>query len=108
MGPLMRDVDIVIANEEDLQSVLGIQVPGTDVTSGQLDVAGYRQAAEQVTREFGPKMVAITLRESLSASDNGWSAVLWDATTGDDASQPALRRPPGRSHRRRRQLRRRG
>ena len=61
MGPLMRDVDIVIANEEDLQSVLGVHVPGTDVTSGQLDVAGYRQAAEQVTRDFGPKMVAITL-----------------------------------------------
>ena len=75
MRPLMRDVDVVIANEEDLQSVLGVHVPGTDVTSGQLDVAGYRQAAEQVTREFGPKMVAITLRESLSASDNGWSAV---------------------------------
>ena len=82
MGPLMRDVDVVIANEEDLQSVLGVHVPGTDVTSGQLDVAGYRQAAEQVTRDFGPKMVAITLRESLSASDNGWSAVLWDGDTG--------------------------
>ena len=81
MGPLMRDVDVVIANEEDLQSVLGVQVPGTDVTSGQLDVSGYRQAAEQVTRDFGPKMVAITLRESVSASDNGWSAVLWDAST---------------------------
>jgi 2-dehydro-3-deoxygluconokinase len=82
MGPLMRDVDIVIANEEDLQSVLGVHVPGTDVTSGTLDVSGYRQAAEQVTRDFGPKMVAITLRESVSASDNGWSAVLWDANTG--------------------------
>ena len=105
MGPLMRDVDIVIANEEDLQSVLGVHVPGTDVTSGQLDVAGYRQAAEQVTRDFGPKMVAITLRESLSASDNGWSAVLWDADDRDDAPQPALRRPPRRSDRRRRQLR---
>src|SRR5687768_2392617 len=80
MGPLMRDVDLVIANEEDLQSVLGVHVPGTDVTTGQLDLSGFRQAAEQVTRDFGPKMVAITLRESLSASDNGWSAVLWDAT----------------------------
>jgi 2-dehydro-3-deoxygluconokinase len=82
MGPLMRDVDVVIANEEDLQSVLGVHVPGTDVTSGQLDISGFRQAAERVTREFGPKMVAITLRESVSASDNGWSAVLWDANTG--------------------------
>lgn len=82
MGPLMRDVDVVIANEEDLQSVLGVDVPGTDVTSGRLDTSGYRAAAERVTREFGPKMVAITLRESVSASDNGWSAVLWEATTG--------------------------
>lgn len=79
MRPLMRDVDVVIANEEDLQSVLGVHVPDTDVTSGQLNLAGFRQAAEQVTRDFGPKMVAITLRESVSASDNGWSAVLWDA-----------------------------
>jgi 2-dehydro-3-deoxygluconokinase len=82
MGPLMRDVDVVIANEEDLQSVLGVHVPGTDVTSGQLNIDGFREAAERVTRDFGPKMVAITLRESASASDNGWSAVLWDASTG--------------------------
>jgi 2-dehydro-3-deoxygluconokinase len=81
MGPLMRDVDVVIANEEDLQSVLGVHVPGTDVTAGQLNIEGFREAAERVTRDFGPKMVAITLRESVSASDNGWSAVLWDATT---------------------------
>ena len=82
MGPLMREVDVVIANEEDLQSVLGVHVPGTDVTAGQLNIEGFREAAERVTREFGPKMVAITLRESVSASDNGWSAVLWDANTG--------------------------
>jgi 2-dehydro-3-deoxygluconokinase len=81
MRPLMSSVDVVIANEEDLQSVLGIDVPGTDVTSGVLDLEGFRQAAERVTRECGPKMVAITLRESRSASDNGWSAVLWDAAT---------------------------
>jgi 2-dehydro-3-deoxygluconokinase len=81
MGPLMRDVDVVIANEEDLQSVLGVEVPGTDVSSGQLNLEGFRQAAERVTRDFGPKMVAITLRESVSASDNGWSAVLWEADT---------------------------
>jgi 2-dehydro-3-deoxygluconokinase len=81
MGPLMRNVDVVIANEEDLQSVLGVHVPGTDVTSGQLNIDGFRQAAERVTRDFGPPMVAITLRESISASDNGWSAILWDAST---------------------------
>ena len=81
MRPLMRDVDVVIANEEDLQSVLGVHVPETDVTSGQLNIEGYRQAAETVARDFGPTMVAITLRESVSASDNGWSAALWDAPT---------------------------
>ena len=81
MGPLMRDVDVVIANEEDLQSVLGVHVPGTDVTSGHLNVDGFREAAEQVGREFGPQTVAITLRESVSASDNGWSALLWEGAT---------------------------
>ncbi len=81
MRPLMRDVDVVIANEEDLQCVLGIDVAGTDVRAGTLDVNAYREAAARVTNELGPSMVAITLRESLSASDNGWSAVLWDGTT---------------------------
>ena len=81
MRPLMRNVDVVIANEEDLQAVLGIEVAGADVTAGALDIAGYRAAAERVTREFGPSIVAVTLRESLSASDNGWSAVLWDSAS---------------------------
>ena len=81
MRPLMREVDVVIANEEDLQCVLGIDVAGADVTSGALDVNAYREAAQRVTRELGPSVIAITLRESLSASDNGWSAVLWDGQT---------------------------
>ncbi|MDQ3488662.1 MAG: sugar kinase [Acidobacteriota bacterium] len=81
MRPVMGLVDVVIANEEDLQSVLGVHVSGTDVSSGRLDVQGFRDAAETVSREFGPAMVAITLRESTSASDNGWSAVLWENGT---------------------------
>src|SRR5687767_6280001 len=79
MRPLMKSVDVVIANEEDIQAVLGLAVANTDVVGGQLDVGGYRTVAQQITRELGPAMVAITLRESVSASDNGWSAVLWDA-----------------------------
>jgi 2-dehydro-3-deoxygluconokinase len=82
IAPMLGDVDLVIANEEDLQSVLGIEVHGTDVTSGVLDVEGFRRAAERVTRDYGPQMVAITLRESRSATDNGWSAVMWDAGAG--------------------------
>ena len=81
MRPLMADVDLVIANEEDIQSVLGLAVEGTDVTSGHLDVDAYQRVAERITREMGPAMVAITLRESISASDNGWRAVLWDGAS---------------------------
>jgi len=78
MRPLMKSVDVVVANEEDIQAVLGLTVANTDVVGGQLDVSAYRTVAQQITRELGPSMVAITLRESASASDNGWSAVLWD------------------------------
>jgi 2-dehydro-3-deoxygluconokinase len=82
MRPLMRDVDLVVANEEDLQSVLGVSVKDADVTSGALNVDAYREAAASVTTSLGPPLVAITLRESLSASDNGWSAILWDGGAG--------------------------
>ena len=78
MRPLMAAVDVVIANEEDLQSVLGVTVSGADVTTGTLDAGAYREAADWVTANLGPSLVAITLRESRSASDNGWSALLWD------------------------------
>jgi 2-dehydro-3-deoxygluconokinase len=79
MRPLVNGADVVIANEEDLQAVLGVHVGGVDVTSGSLDVAAYREAVGRVARDFGVKMVAVTLRQSVSASDNGWSAALWDA-----------------------------
>jgi 2-dehydro-3-deoxygluconokinase len=82
MRPLMGQVDLVIANEEDMQSVLGLEVPNTDVTSGHLNLAGYKSVAQRLTKELGPPLVAITLRESVSASDNGWSAVLWDEKAG--------------------------
>jgi 2-dehydro-3-deoxygluconokinase len=82
MRPLVASSNLIIANEEDLQSVLGVTVAGADVKSGVLDAGAYRTAARQVARDFGAERVAITLRESLSASDNGWSAVLLEAATG--------------------------
>jgi len=91
MRPLMRDVDVVIANEEDLQCVLGIEVEGADVTSGSLDVESYRRAAQRVTKDLGPPVIAITMRESLSASDNGWSAVLWDGKTLHQSQRYSVR-----------------
>jgi 2-dehydro-3-deoxygluconokinase len=78
MRPLAARADVLIANEEDIQASLGIEVPDSDVTAGRFDVAAYRAAAERIASEFGVKQVAITLRESLSASRNGWSAVLYD------------------------------
>jgi 2-dehydro-3-deoxygluconokinase len=82
MRPLTKGVDLVIANEEDLQAVLGVHVTGADVTSGRLDLAAYRAAAERVSRDFDVAFVALTLRESHSASDNGWSGALWDRRSG--------------------------
>jgi 2-dehydro-3-deoxygluconokinase len=81
MRDLVRGVDVVIANEEDLQSTLGIPVHGSNVTAGALALDGYRAAAESVCTSFQVKQVAITLRESHSASDNGWSAAFWDQAT---------------------------
>jgi 2-dehydro-3-deoxygluconokinase len=78
MRPLVTGVDVVIANEEDVQSVLGVRVANAEITAGRLDLDAYRAAAESVSRDFNVGMVAITLRESTSASDNGWSAALWD------------------------------
>jgi 2-dehydro-3-deoxygluconokinase len=82
MRPLVTGADLIVANEEDLQTVLGVSVAGVDVRSGTLDTAPYREAAECVARTFRVSRVAITLRESLSASDNRWSGVLFDAASG--------------------------
>ena len=79
MRPMMEHVHVLIANEEDLQTVLGIDVPGASVTSGQLAPSAYRDAAQRVSSQYGPATVAITLRESTSASDNTWSGILWDS-----------------------------
>ena len=82
MRPLMRDVDVVIANEEDLQAVLGMPVAGADVTGGALDVAAAIAPRPSASRASSARRWSRSrLRESLSASDNGWSAVLWDANT---------------------------
>jgi 2-dehydro-3-deoxygluconokinase len=81
MRPLMPYVHLIVANEEDLQAVLGVPVAHSDVTTGRLDTAAYRAAAASAAAQYGVARVAITLRESLSASENGWSALLYDAAT---------------------------
>ena len=78
MGGLMEYVDVAIANEEDAEKVFGIRATETNITSGELSDAGYRDVAKQLADRFGFSHVAITLRESISASVNNWSALLYD------------------------------
>lgn len=80
MIPLMEYVDVCIGNEEDAEKVLGFKPENTDVTKGSLDIEGYKSVFRQMKVRFGFKYIGSTLRESYSASDNGWSALLYDGT----------------------------
>jgi 2-dehydro-3-deoxygluconokinase len=75
MSGLMEHVDICIANEEDAEKVFGIKAAGAEVTEGKIDHGRYVEVATKLTERFRFKGVAITLRESFSASHNGWSAL---------------------------------
>jgi len=79
MSELVEHSDIVICNEEDAEKVFGIRAPGADVTKGVVEAESYRYVAEQMMKKF-PKLriVAITLRGSISASHNRWEGVLYD------------------------------
>lgn len=78
MSELVKYVDVVIANEEDCQAALGIEA-GVDVHSGHLDHDAYKTLAARVVAAYpNIRTLAITLRESKSASHNGWSACLYD------------------------------
>lgn len=81
MSELMQYVDVAIGNEEDAEKVFGIKAKGSDVTTGELDISGYEEVARALVERFGFKKVGITLRESLSASDNNWSAMLYDGNS---------------------------
>lgn len=78
MGTLMPYVDVCIANEEDAYDVFGIRAENTDIQKGELNHSGYVSVAKQLIDRFGCKQVAITLRGSISASDNNWSGMFYD------------------------------
>lgn len=78
MTTLCQYVDVCIGNEEDADTTLGFKAAGTDVTKGELNLDGYKSVFEQMKEKFGFKYIASTLRESHSASDNGWSALVYD------------------------------
>lgn len=77
MSDLMPYVDVCIANEEDAKDVFGIVSPDTDLNSGKISRDGYISVAKQLHERFGFTKVAITLRGSLSASDNYWEGMLY-------------------------------
>jgi len=79
MRPLMQYVDICIGNEEDAENCLGFK-PDSDVLAGKTDAEGYKNIFKAMAKEFGFKYVATTLRESYSASHNGWKALLFDGS----------------------------
>lgn len=80
MSSLMPYVDVCIANEEDAYDVFGIKASDTDLTGGKLNKDGYKEVAKKLMDQFGFKKVAITLRTSLSATDNLWAGMLYDGT----------------------------
>lgn len=78
MTRLMEYVDVCIGNEEDAELTLGFKPGKTDVTSGELELEGYKSIFKQMMDKFNFKYVISSLRESYSASDNGWSACAYD------------------------------
>lgn len=77
MSELMPYVDVCIANEEDAKDVFGIEAEDTDLNAGKVNHDGYISVARQLTERFNFEKVAITLRGSISASDNEWAAMLF-------------------------------
>ncbi len=81
MRPLMKYVDVCIGNEEDAELVLGFKPKGVDVHSGKLDLKAYEQIFKEMKETFGFKVVATSLRESYSATHNGWRVLLYDGAS---------------------------
>lgn len=81
MTGLMKYVDVCIGNEEDAEITLGFKPADTNVYAGQLNVEAYKDVFRQMRERFGFKTIGTTLRESLSASDNVWSVLVYDGKT---------------------------
>ena len=77
MEKLLPYIDVLIANEEDAADVLDIHASNTDITSGKLSREGYIEVADKISKKYGVGSIAITLRGSISASENDWSALLY-------------------------------
>jgi 2-dehydro-3-deoxygluconokinase len=86
MTDLVKLCDVAVANEEDAEQVFGIKAPEADVAAGKVEAAAYAYVCNEMARRFpNLRRIAITLRGSLSASHNTWSAVLWEEGRMHDA-----------------------
>ncbi len=84
MTAILPYVDVLIGNEEDAESILGIKAGESNVLAGELEIDKYPEVAKEITRMFpNISKVAITLRESISATHNNWGAMLYDAKKGN-------------------------
>lgn len=81
MSTMMPYVDVCIGNEEDAEKVLGIRADSSNVETGEINKNNYESVARQICDIYGCKKVAITMRESYTASRNGWSGMLFDGKT---------------------------
>jgi 2-dehydro-3-deoxygluconokinase len=89
MSQIVQYVDIVIANEEDATDVFGIAAENSSITGGHIDINGYKSVAKQIVEKFpNVSQVAITLRESKSATHNNWGAMLFDAHSNSSVFAP--------------------
>ncbi len=84
MTEIAKYVDVCIANEEDALNVFGIKTQKTNVDSGIIDRNAFIKTAAQLSEKYGFKKVAITLRQSINADNNKWSALLYDPAAGND------------------------
>jgi len=79
MSDLLKYVDVLICNEEDAEKVFGIKAPGVDVSKGEIEADRYLFVTKKLKERFpNLQYIAITLRQSISASHNKWSGVLYD------------------------------
>ncbi len=92
--PLVRYIDCLIGNEEDFQKVLGYEVEGADVDTGDaLPIDSYKQMVRRVAKDYpNLKVIGTTLREVVSANENNWSAILYWAETDTFYQGPSFER----------------
>jgi 2-dehydro-3-deoxygluconokinase len=81
MQHILEYVDILIGNEKDAEDILNIEIPESNFARGEINIDQYPKIAEKINHKYPKiKLIAITLRESVSANHNRWGAMLYDTS----------------------------